>query len=186
MNELSRFLQRAEALVARLEVLLPAVQPPVDWGASIAFRWRKAGGHGHLQPVVHPHKIRLSDLRGIDRQKHLIEQNTRQFVSGLPANNVLTQTPAGTIMDHQPIVNVPPFGMCSSLANPTVAAATAAALGALTPMPCLPVTPAPWVVGSPTVLIGNMPALNNSSKLMCSWGGVIQISTPGQFTVQEP
>ena len=104
----------------------------------------------------------------------------------LPANSVLTQTPAGTIMDHQPIVNVPPFGMCSSLANPTVAAATAAALGALTPMPCVPMTPAPWVVGSPTVLIGNMPALNNSSKLMCTWGGVIQISAPGQFTVQEP
>ena len=96
MNELSNFLQRAEALVARLEVLLPAVQPPVDWGASIAFRWRKAGGHGHLQPVVHPHKIRLSDLRGIDRQKQLIEQNTRQFVSGLPANNVLLTGARGT------------------------------------------------------------------------------------------
>jgi uncharacterized protein len=96
MNELSRFLQRAEALVARLEVLLPAVQPPVDWGASIAFRWRKAGGHGHLQPVAHPHNIRLFDLRGIDRQKHLIEQNTRQFVGGLPANNVLLTGARGT------------------------------------------------------------------------------------------
>ena len=82
MTELSKFLERAEALVARLEVLLPAVQPPVDWNASIAFRWRKAGGHGHLQPVVHPHKIRLSDLSGVDGQKQLIEQNTRQFVAG--------------------------------------------------------------------------------------------------------
>ena len=96
MNELSKFLQRAEALVARLEVLLPAVQPPVDWDASIAFRWRKAGAHGHLQPVVRPHKIRLSDLRGVDRQKHLIEQNTRQFVTGLPANNVLLTGARGT------------------------------------------------------------------------------------------
>ena len=96
MSELSKFLQRAEALVARIEVLLPAVQPPVDWSASIAFRWRKAGGYGHLQPVVHPHKIRLSDLHGVDRQKHLIEQNTRQFVSGLPANNVLLTGARGT------------------------------------------------------------------------------------------
>ena len=104
----------------------------------------------------------------------------------LPANRVLTTTPAATIMDHAPIVNVPPFGMCSSPANPTVAAATAAALGVLTPMPCVPVTPAPWVVGAPTVLIGAMPALNNSSKLMCAWGGVIQIVNPGQTTVMVP
>ena len=96
MSELSKFLQRAEALVARLEVLLPAVQPPVDWNANIAFRWRKAGGHGHLQPVVRPHRIRLSDLGGVDRQKHLIEQNTRQFVTGLPANNVLLTGARGT------------------------------------------------------------------------------------------
>jgi len=66
----------------------------------------------------------------------------------LPANCVLTTTPAANIMDNKPIVNVPPFGMCSSLANPTVAAATAAALGVLTPMPCVPVTAAPWVVGA--------------------------------------
>ncbi len=96
MTELSKFLQRAEALVARLEVLLPAVQPPVDWNASIAYRWRKTGGHGHLQPVAHPHKIRLSDLSGVDRQKQLIEQNTRQFVNGLPANNVLLTGARGT------------------------------------------------------------------------------------------
>jgi len=104
----------------------------------------------------------------------------------LPTNGTLTGSPAATIMDHQPIVNVPPFGMCSSLANPTVAAATAAALGVLTPMPCVPVTTAPWIVGAPTVLIGNMPALNDSSKLMCNWGGVIQITAPGQFTVNVP
>lgn len=104
----------------------------------------------------------------------------------LPTNCALTTTPAATIMDFAPIVNVPPFGMCQSPSNPTVAAATAAALGVLTPMPCVPVTAAPWVVGSPTVLIGNMPALNNTSKLMCSWGGVIQITNPGQTTTQVP
>ena len=104
----------------------------------------------------------------------------------LPANRTLTGTPAANIMDSAPIVNVPPFGVCSSAANPNVAAATAAALGVLTPMPCVPVIPAPWAPGSPTVLIANMPALNNSSKLTCAWGGVIQIGSPGQGTVEIP
>lgn len=104
----------------------------------------------------------------------------------LPTNRALTGTPAATIMDFAPIVNVPPFGMCQSPSNPTVAAATAAAMGVLTPMPCVPVTPAPWIVGSPTVLIGGMPALNNSSKLMCAWGGVIQITAPGQTNTMVP
>lgn len=105
----------------------------------------------------------------------------------LPQNRVLTsKVPAATIMDNKPIVNVPPFGMCSSIANPTVAAATAAALGVLTPMPCVPVTPAPWAPGSPTVLVGGVPALNISSKLMCTWGGVISIVNPGQMTHQIP
>lgn len=105
----------------------------------------------------------------------------------LPTNRVLAGgPPAATIMDHIPVLNVPTFGMCNSPSNPTVAAATAAAMGVLTPMPCVPVTPAPWAPGSPTVLIGNMPALNNSSKLMCTWGGVIQITSPGEFTVMEP
>ncbi|MFM7885283.1 MAG: DUF4280 domain-containing protein [Pseudanabaena sp.] len=93
---------------------------------------------------------------------------------------------AATIMDFAPIANIPPFGMCSSIANPMVAAATAAALGVLTPMPCIPVIVAPWVVGAPTVLINNFPALNNSAKCMCTWGGVISINMPGQFTVQIP
>ena len=94
--------------------------------------------------------------------------------------------PAGVITDNIPIMNVPPFGVCTSLANPTVAAATAAALGVLTPMPCLPVLPAPWVPGVPTVLITNIPALDNTCKLMCAWAGVISFSTPGQFTHQIP
>jgi hypothetical protein len=93
---------------------------------------------------------------------------------------------AGVIMDHAPMMNVPPFGMCTTPSNPTVAAATAAALGVLTPMPCVPVLPAPWVPGAPTVLITNIPALDKSCKLMCAWGGVITFTTPGQFTHQIP
>ncbi len=103
-----------------------------------------------------------------------------------PANKVLGMLPAATIMDHVPMMNVMPFGMCSSPSNPTVAAATAAALGVLTPMPCLPVLPAPWVVGAPTVLVGTFPALNANSKCMCAWGGVISITSPGYFKVDVP
>lgn len=104
----------------------------------------------------------------------------------LPINKTITTMPIANIMDNKPMVNILPFGMCSSMANPTVAAATAAALGVLTPMPCVPVTSAPWAPGSPTVLIANKPALNNSSKLMCNWGGVIQIVSPGTTNIQVP
>jgi hypothetical protein len=105
----------------------------------------------------------------------------------LPMNKVMTSNqPAANIMDHKPMMNVTPFGVCTSLANPAVAAATAAALGVLTPMPCVPNTPAPWVPGAPTVVLGNQPALDNSCKLMCAWGGVIQVMMPGQLTHQIP
>nr|WP_255636404.1 DUF4280 domain-containing protein [Azospirillum sp. 412522] len=105
----------------------------------------------------------------------------------LPVSRVMSsKMPAANIMDSKPFVNVMPFGMCMSMANPMVAAATAAAFGVLTPMPCIPMTAAPWVPGCPTVLVGNMPALNNSSKCMCSFGGVIQITLPGQFTEMVP
>lgn len=104
----------------------------------------------------------------------------------LPASGVLAGAPAAAIMDHAPMVNVMPFGMCSCVSNPMVAAATAAALGALTPVGCLPMTTAPWMPGSPTVLIGNFPALQDASKLMCMWGGVISVVAPAQFTAQVP
>ncbi len=104
-----------------------------------------------------------------------------------PENKVLTSNmPAATIMDNVPMKNIMPFDMCSSMANPTVAAATAAALGVLTPMPCVPVIAAPWAPGCPTVLIASKPALNDSSKLMCNWGGVISVSNPGQMKHQIP
>jgi hypothetical protein len=105
----------------------------------------------------------------------------------LPANRVNAGgPPAANIMDNKPMLNITPFGMCTSLANPQVAAATAAAMGALTPMPCLPTIPAPWVPGCPTVLVANMPALNATSKCLCAYGGQISVVVPGQFTVQVP
>lgn len=105
----------------------------------------------------------------------------------LPQNRVMTQNvPDANIMDNKPFVNILPFGMCQSPSNPAVAAATAAAMGVLTPMPCTPVTAAPWAPGCATVMLGKMPTLNNSSKLMCSFGGVISINFAGQATVNVP
>jgi hypothetical protein len=105
----------------------------------------------------------------------------------LPTNRVMTnQVPDANIMDHIPMTNIMPFGMCSSPSNPVVAAATAAALGVLTPMPCIPATPAPWIAGAPTVLLGNFPSLDNVSQLMCIWGGVITFNDAGEETVQIP
>lgn len=93
--------------------------------------------------------------------------------------------PAATIMDGAPMANVPTFGMCSNLANPTVASATAAAMGALTPMPCVPATVS-WVPGCPTVMVCGRPLLNDTSKLMCAYGGVIQVSVTPAKTVNTP
>ena len=104
-----------------------------------------------------------------------------------PEKMVFTSNqPAANIMDHIPLKNIMPFGVCSSPANPTVAAATAAALGVLTPMPCVPNTPAPWVPGAPTVLLKYFPALNDTSILTCLWGGVFKVSFPGQVTHMIP
>jgi Domain of unknown function (DUF4280) len=98
-----------------------------------------------------------------------------------PASKVLADgPPAANIMDHKPIANIPPFGTCSAPSNPAVIAA----LGA--PVPCMPVTVAPWAPGSPTVLIGNMPALNNASKCLCTWGGVIGVVKAGTMKVTVP
>jgi hypothetical protein len=94
--------------------------------------------------------------------------------------------PAATIVDNVPLVNIPPFGLCRSPANPAVAAATTAALGVLTPMPCIPVTPAPWLPGAPTVLVGGTPALDHTCRLACAWAGVIEFVSPGQATVSIP
>jgi len=97
-----------------------------------------------------------------------------------------TSQSAANIMDHTPNTNIMPFGMCSAPTNPQVAAATAAALGVLTPQPCIPATAAPWIPGAPTVLVANQPALDNTSKCMCTWLGVITVVSPGQTTEQVP
>jgi predicted AAA+ superfamily ATPase len=92
-----------EAILERLDQLLPPPPPKTDWDASIAFRWRSSGRRGTgigtagwLQPVRHVHRIKLSDLRGIDAQIAKVEQNTRQFLDGSPANNVLLTGARGT------------------------------------------------------------------------------------------
>jgi predicted AAA+ superfamily ATPase len=90
-----------ERILARLEQILPPPPAPTDWKASIAFRWRRgpsarSGGQGWLQPVRHVHRMKLSDLQGIDKQIATVEQNTRQFMEGRPANNVLLTGARGT------------------------------------------------------------------------------------------
>jgi predicted AAA+ superfamily ATPase len=95
-SEVGRLVKLGQALLDRLDTLLPPVPDPIDWKSSIAFRWRRTTRRGFIQPVRHLHRIRLSDLSGVDRQKALIEQNTRQFVEGRTANNALLTGARGT------------------------------------------------------------------------------------------
>jgi hypothetical protein len=109
----------------------------------------------------------------------------------LPVNRVTTNNvPDANIMDHIPMTNIMPFGMCQAPTNPAVIAATSAALGVFTPAPCVPATPAPWVPGASippkVVLIGNQPALDNASELLCTWLGVITFDDAGEETVNIP
>ncbi len=105
--------------------------------------------------------------------------------SALPAPRVVINgRTAGVMTDTAPTVNIPPFGMCSSLSNPTVASATSAAMGVLTPMPCVPVPAGPWLNPVPKVSIGGQSAISNGSKLMCAWGGQITVQSAGQTSVQ--
>ncbi|QSV52920.1 MAG: DUF4280 domain-containing protein [Dolichospermum sp. UKL201] len=99
---------------------------------------------------------------------------------------IIEGKPAATIMDFSSIANILPFGMCNSPLNPAVIAATAAAAGVPTPAPCIPVIPAPWVPGTPVFLLQNPPALNDNCKCLCTWGGVIEITYPGQSLVSVP
>lgn len=96
MNDYSNLVGRVEMLVSRLERALVPESRATDWKASIAFRWRKRDGRDAIEPVGNVHRIELKDLRGIDEQKALVEQNTRQFVEGYPANNVLLTGARGT------------------------------------------------------------------------------------------
>ncbi len=94
----------------------------------------------------------------------------------LPQNRVMFEgKPVANILDNKPMVNIMPFMLCTSIANPITAAQTAAALGVLTPGTCTPVTVAPWAPGAPTTIIGNAPALTDSSVCVCAYGGVIKV-----------
>ena len=95
----------------------------------------------------------------------------------------INQEPVATVDDYAPLDNIAPFGMCESLANPAVAAATAAALGVLTPQPCIPNTTAPWTPGSTFVTIDGVPLLEADNTCACMWAGVITITDPGQEQV---
>ncbi|MCL6091929.1 MAG: DUF4280 domain-containing protein [Actinobacteria bacterium] len=98
----------------------------------------------------------------------------------LPTRRVLVEgRPVATIEDVVPMVNIPPFGMCTSLSNPTVASATAAALGVLTPMPCVPVPAGPWKPPSPKTLIGGTPAVTEGAICNCAWGGIVSVTFSG-------
>ncbi|RKP49395.1 DUF4280 domain-containing protein [Trinickia fusca] len=107
----------------------------------------------------------------------IVEPEARVMVEGRPA---------ATMMDSKPLVNIPTFVMCNSLANPEVAIATAAAAGVLTPMPCVPCITDPWVPAAPTVLIGGLPALNNTSMCICDFGGEISIDFGGAVRTMVP
>ncbi len=107
-------------------------------------------------------------------------------LNAVPSHGVVATNPAATIDDYKPGVNLATFGSCQTTSNPAVASATSAAMGVLTPQPCTPATAAPWAPGSPTVLIGGKPALNNASTCTCSYGGTITITSPGQAQTMVP
>ncbi len=96
MQELVQLIGRAEQLLDRIEQLLPPSPQPPDWDSATAFRWRRRDGKGFLQPVTHPHQVKLQDLCDINEQKARIERNTVQFVEGRRANNVLLTGARGT------------------------------------------------------------------------------------------
>lgn len=99
MDALGKLLNRAEAVLARLEGVLPSAPQATDWHASAAFRWRTrrgVAGRGYLQPIKHVSATMLNDLHHVDRQKQVLLQNTQQFIAGKPANNVLLTGSRGT------------------------------------------------------------------------------------------
>ncbi len=108
------------------------------------------------------------------------------FMASPGRTEMLSNVPKGNIMDYAPMVNIMPFGMCNTLSNPTVAAATSAAMGVLTPMPCIPAVTSPWMPGNPQVLVQGQPALMRSCCNMCMWGGQISFTTDGQMPCPPP
>src|ERR1700722_19083525 len=111
--------------------------------------------------------------------------NAPSQLSVLPTNmvNGPSSMAAATVQDFAPMVNLMPFGMCMSPSNPQVAAATAAALGVLTPQPCIPMTTSPWTPGATTVTIAGLAALTDSCQCACMWGGQIAVQSAGQTAI---
>jgi hypothetical protein len=95
------------------------------------------------------------------------------------------EKPVATVMDFVPMLNIAAFGMCKSPANPQVAAATAAAMGVLTPQPCIPVTTAPWSPGSSDATVQGLKVLLEGDTCMCAWGGTIEITNPGTTDITD-
>lgn len=91
-----------------------------------------------------------------------------------------------TVADAAPVVNIPPFGLCRAPTNPQVIAATAAAMGALTPVPCVPVIPAPWAPGASLAKLQGVPLATSSCTCACAWAGVVTVRDPGQSRAAEP
>jgi len=95
-KDLQTLIARAHQFFDRIEAVLPPAPQAIDWDAAVAFRWRKVNGRGWLQPIPRLSQIALSNLQGVERQRRIMEQNTRQFVEGMPANNVLLTGARGT------------------------------------------------------------------------------------------
>lgn len=102
------------------------------------------------------------------------------------ARVLFEERPIATVMDSVPLMNIPSFGLCNAPSNPAVLAATAAAMGTLTPAPCIPATAEPWVPGAPTVLVGGLPALNHCSVCACMWAGTVSVAAPGTVRTRVP
>ncbi|GAB3248640.1 DUF4280 domain-containing protein [Kineosporia babensis] len=103
----------------------------------------------------------------------------------LPLGRVMVEgQPVARITDNVPGVNIKPFGLCRSLANPAVAAATTAALGVLTPMPCLPVPAGPWTSPATRTMGSNLPVLAAGGTCICAFAGVISVQMPGAVRTQ--
>lgn len=101
----------------------------------------------------------------------------------LPDKKVKSMLPVAVKSDHIPLLNILPFGMCSSPANPMVAAATAAAFGVLTPVPCIPCTLRDWTKPCDKVKVHGKEVINMDSGLQCLYGGDIEVTVPAQPTV---
>lgn len=103
----------------------------------------------------------------------------------LPVNKVAgCEVPAANIMDNKPMANIAPFPLCHAPANPTVIAATSAALGVPTPAACVPTFPGPWTPGATKTMIGGQPALHAGCTLACAFGGTVSIAYAGQAKIE--